>query len=287
MRINDALAMYLEQLAANGRSLHTIAQAKRHVMALARWTDKPLRDVSHQDAARFLIAQQNGRSAATVNAFRSSLRTFFAYCEAAEYVQRSPARLVQRARVDAPPPRGLSEAEQERLVEALNRAESWEERRDRALFMTMLGTGIRLSSALALTANDVDLDAGVVQIRAKGNVHATLPVSDQVRERLANWMPDAGPTFPSRSGAPLSSRQAQARFASWCKQAGVRAASPHSLRHSFAMGLLRRTGNLSIVQRALCHRSVLSTVVYARADERAVRAALGNCLSANAPTVCR
>lgn len=274
MQVTEALNDYLLQLEANGRSRHTVAQAKRQVIALARRIDKPLLDVTHQDVARFLIEHQHGRGAATDNALRSTLRCFFQYCENVGYVERSPARLVQRARTSAPPPRGLSEAEQARLVAALNRARSWEKRRDRTLFLTMLGTGIRLGSALALCVDDVDLDAGVMQIRGKGGLRATLPISAEVRALLADWIDHDGSLFPSRSGAPLSSRQAQARFAMWCRHAGIRSASPHSLRHAFALALLRKTGDISIVQRALAHRSIASTVVYACADDGGVRTAL-------------
>lgn len=274
MRITDALDEYIEQLKANGRSPHTVAQAKRHVLALARWTDEDLEGLTHQHIARFLVEHQGKRCATTLNALRSSIRCFFRHCESAGYVETNAARLVQRARCTPPLPRALSEAEQERLVHGLEQAATWPEKRDRALFLTMLGTGIRLGSALALRVDDVDLDAGVIEIRAKGNVRSRLPISAEVRALLADWMEHDGPVFPSRSGAPLSSRQAQARFRSWCRRAGIRAASPHTLRHSFAMRLLRRTRDLSIVQRALAHRSIMSTVVYAQADDEAVRAAL-------------
>lgn len=60
----------------------------------------------------------------------------------------------------------------------------------------------------------------------------------------------------------------------WCRRAGIRRASPHSLRHTFALRILRKTGDLSIAQLALAHRSITSTVVYAQADDSSLRAAL-------------
>lgn len=209
-----------------------------------------------------------------MNALRTLLRGFFEYCGSAGNVQRSPPRLVKRART-CPPPRGLTVGEQERLVAALDAARTWEDRRDRVLFLTMLWTGIRLGAAHALSVDDVDLDAAVIRIRGKGGVKATLPISKRVVELLAEWMAEEGTVFPARSGAALSPRQAQARLAGWCRRAGIRRVSPHALRHSFAQRLLRQTGDISVVQRALTHRSIASTVVYARADDAAVRGALG------------
>ena len=86
---------------------------------------------------------------------------------------------------------------------------------------------------------------------------------------------EAGPVFRGAAGARLSARHARRRLACWLAVAGVaRPTSPHSLRHTFATGLLRRTGDLALVQAALHHRSIASTIIYARADVARVRAAV-------------
>ena len=82
---------------------------------------------------------------------------------------------------------------------------------------------------------------------------------------LRDWIGDrAGAVFCDRHGARISHRQAQRRFAGWCNGAGIRRASLHGLRHSFAVGLYRETRDLLTVQRALGHRSISATVGYAR-----------------------
>ncbi len=61
----------------------------------------------------------------------------------------------------------------------------------------------------------------------------------------------------------------------WLEKAGTTtAASPHSLRHSFATDLYRRTGDVLLVKEALHHLGIANTLVYARADEERVRRAL-------------
>src|SRR6185436_19595488 len=82
---------------------------------------------------------------------------------------RDPARLVRRARCRPPPPRALSEDDQRRLLHVLAAAEDAEGQRDHVLFATMLGTGIRVGSAVALDVTDVDLERGELALRtAKG-----------------------------------------------------------------------------------------------------------------------
>ncbi len=85
-----------------------------------------------------------------------------------------------------------------------------------------------------------------------------------------------GPLFTGRGGKRLTTRHVHRRFAQWLEAAEVnRPASPHSLRHGFAMDLYRRTGDILLVKEALHHRSITSTLVYARADEERLRRAMG------------
>ena len=81
--------------------------------------------------------------------------------------------------------------------------------------------------------------------------------------------------FAARDGEALTARQAQRRFELWLRGAGIRGRySPHSLRHTFALGLYQRTGDVLVVKEALGHRAITSTMVYARASAERVRAAV-------------
>src|SRR5687767_14082738 len=169
MRLEDALALFVVQLQADGRSLHTISQYKRQVGLLSRWLAAEGRsddvdELSHEVLARFLIApdvrtsQRGGAKKSTsMKALRSSMRACVGYVHDAGWSAESPARLVRRARCANGPPKGLSDQDRERLLSTLAAAVGREARRDHLLFALMLATGIRLSAALALTNADVDL----------------------------------------------------------------------------------------------------------------------------------
>jgi site-specific recombinase XerC len=291
MTIDHALSLFLVQLEADGRSPHTIGQYRRHVHTLVRWLAAerlPLdvAAITHEDVARFVASpvarcRRDGtlKTGTSVNAMRSSLRGFFSYLHEAGYVAANPTRLLRRAICSPPPPRALTDDEQERLLDVLNAAEGYEGQRDAALVRTMLGTGLRLSSALSLRVDDVDLQAREVTIRCtKGNRPDRLPISRAVTRLLADWIGDRreGVLFGSRSGWSLCSRHVQRRFRKAVDAAGItRAASPHSCRHAFATSLLKRTGDVTLVQAALRHRSIASTLIYARVDEERLRAAIG------------
>jgi integrase/recombinase XerC len=293
MHLAAALDRYLAQLAADGRSPHTVQSARRHIGLLVRWAadghaPTDIADLSHEDVARFLIspaltrtADGRPRKATSANTARTAIRVFFRYATDAGYAPTNAARLVRLARTGAPPPRTLAEDEVRRLVAAAEDADTDAGRRDGALIRLIAGTGLRITSALALRVQDLDLERGEMRVlQVKGGQPLVLPVSRQVVRELKAYLrtiPDdrGGLLFPGRAGQPLGRRQAARRIAVAAQAAGLGGrAVAHALRHSFATGLYRRTGDILVVQAALGHASVESSAIYARVDRAGLRAAL-------------
>ena len=286
MRIEETLALYVQQLAADGRSEHTRKQAERHVRLFVGWSgDKPVEEVRHEDVARFLAsdavrltADGAMRKPSSANALRSSLRCFFGFVHAAGYAPVNAARLVRRARCGPSRPKALSEADQAKLLAALEQARTPAERRDRALFHVLLRCGLRVGSAVALDVQDADLDAGTLHLRRlKAGGEDLVYVPRDTGEVLRGYLGGrgSGPLFASETGGRLTTRSVHRRLGLWVERAGIgRLVGPHALRHSFAMRVYGATGDLLVTARALCHRSLASTAVYARPSEAAVRAAV-------------
>jgi len=172
MRLTNALPLFLVQLRADGRSPHTVGQYERHVRQLALWaadhdlTDD-VREFQPDHVAAFLASSAaqrrpdgKAKRAGSMNALRSSLRGFFEHLERSDVIDRSPARVLRMARVGPAPPKGLRPDEVERLLATLVADPAPAARRDHALIAFLLGTGARLSSALALEVGDVDLVGG-------------------------------------------------------------------------------------------------------------------------------
>jgi integrase/recombinase XerD len=285
MHIRDALDEFLLQLRADGRSPTTIAQRRRHILAFATWMDADDRSVNaigHETVAAFLASHHarqrpDGRlrKAATVNVHRTSLREFFGFLHRSGTTRQNPARLVRRAICGPPPPRSFNDGERARFLAVI---EGHGNHRDRVLFQLMLSCGLRVGSAVGLDVEDVDLDRGSLRLRsAKGDRQEEAVVPKATCGILREFIGHrgTGPLFIGRGSRRISIRHVQRVFADLAEEAGIATTHTHSLRHSFAQNLYRTTGDVLLVQRALRHRSIESTMVYARADDRRLREVLG------------
>ena len=290
MHLQAALQGFLLQLQADGRSPHTIGQYRRHGTALANWlattsADTDVAALTPETLARFFASDAartscrgGAKKATSANAMRTSVRCLAKHLHDAGLVATNPARLLRRARCAPPPPKALRPDEQERLLAVLATANGPEAERDRALIELLLGTGVRIGSAIGLDVEDLDLDHGEVTLRrTKNNRPTTAVLPAAIGEKLKVFLGTrtTGPLFLA-GDRRVSVRHTQRRIARWFQAAGISGRSAHSLRHTFATGLLARTGDLRLVQAALNHSSVVSTTVYVAVDRTRLRAAVGS-----------
>ena len=153
------------------------------------------------------------------------------------------------------------------------------------LFRTLYACGLRCSEARLLRPEDVDIDAGVLQIRdAKGGKDRQVPVTEPLRVRLADYLaqlagrPGSDWFFPGRAGLPLTLGNVEKNFRRFLWQArishGGRGRGPrvHDLRHTFAVNNLRFwfaqgenvSALLPVLQTYMGHASLSDTAYYLR-----------------------
>jgi integrase/recombinase XerC len=289
MHLQAALQAFLLQLQADGRSPHTIGQYRRHGTALANWlattgAGTNVADLTPDLLARFFASDAaktscrgGAKKATSANAMRTSIRCFAAHLHQSGLIANNPARLLRRARCAPPPPRALHDDEQQRLRDVLAAATGPEAARDRMLVELLLGTGIRIGSALALDVEDIDFaHAELALRRTKGDRPATaiLPAGVATRLKVFVGKRIAGPLFLA-GDRRVSMRHAQRRLAGWLAKARIAGRSAHSLRHAFALEVYGKTGDLLLTQVALGHASVSSTVCYAKVDRARLREVVG------------
>jgi len=290
MHVQAALQAFLLQLEADGRSPHTIGQYRRHTTSLATWlaeTRAPttVAKLTPELLARFFAADSaknscrgGAKKAVSLNAMRTSIRCFAKHLHDAGLVATNPARLLRRARCAPPPPRALHGDEQKRLLEVLAKATGDEAARDRILVELLLGTGMRIGSALAIDVGDLDFAHGEIALRTTKNdrpCSAVMPPALAKRLKAFVGGRTDGPVFLAGDHR-VSMRHAQRRLSGWFAAAGIQGKSAHSCRHTFACALLNRTGDLRLVQAAMNHASIVSTTIYTTVDRAKLREAVGS-----------
>ena len=140
--------------------------------------------------------------------------------------------------------------------------------RNRAMIAIMLDAGLRCAECCGLGLRDVDADTGQITVRqGKGRKDRIVWAGTQALDAIAAWLrvrPEGdGPLFTTLDGGPIYTSYVRAMMDRMEKRAGIQHnVSPHTLRHTCATDLLRQTGNLRIVQRALGHSSISTTTIY-------------------------
>ena len=140
--------------------------------------------------------------------------------------------------------------------------------RNYALMTVYLNLGLRVSEALNLEVDDIDWNSGRLVVRAgKGNRDRVLWMSDRDLGTLQGWRSmrkcSSAYLFCTLDGGRLSDRYVRAFVKRYAKKAGIKKdVHPHILRHTFATDLFGKTKNIRMVQKALGHVSIFTTMIY-------------------------
>ena len=189
-------------------------------------------------------------------------------------VDKDVARAV---RPPAPPrrlPKAISVDDVERLLAAAGFDQTPLAVRDRALLEFLYATGARISEAVGLAVDDVDLEGRTVLLAGKGGKQRRVPLGSyaaaavdaylvRVRPDLATKGRGTPALFLNARGGQLSRQSAWTVLRTAADKAGLAAGiSPHTLRHSFATHLMEGGADVRVVQELLGHSSVTTTQIY-------------------------
>ena len=186
-------------------------------------------------------------------------------------------------------PNVLTEDEQKRLLEQPN-PRYVTGQRNYTLMRLMLNTGLRLSEATGLKWENVNLNSGKLEVvEGKGGKDRILWISEEDLELLRSWrerqVDKAGKklefVFTAMSdgtiGNRLDNRYVQDMVKRYAKKAKINnSTTPHVFRHTFATTLYSHTKNIRLVQKALGHNQLSTTMIYTHIVDDELEDALKN-----------
>jgi len=293
-------AFFTERLAQRQASPHTVASYRDTFCLLLRYARQRLGtapsrlDLADLDApfiGAFLdhLQTERGNGTATRNNRLAAIHSLFGYA-----ALRCPEHAALISRVLAIPGKRtgttlvsfLTPAETSALLASPDRG-NWLGRRDHALILLAVQTGLRVSELTSLTCGDVTLGTGAnLRCQGKGRKERRTPLTRTVAQIISGWLRErdgqpGDPLFPSRTGGRLSTdavadlltRHVTAA-ARRCPSLSSKNVTPHALRHTAAMNLLQAGVDTSTIALWLGHAGTRATQAYLHADLALKEAAL-------------
>ena len=267
-------AMWLEA----GLAEASVASYRRDLQLAERLCAKPLSDFSAADVQAVLAQLLDlQRKASSLARMRVSLRRFFAWMVEERLRADDPTVLLEAVRHEKPLPRGLSEAEVERLLAAPDLATP-AGLRDAAMLELLYACGLRVSELVGLPLSAVFLQEAVLRVRGKGDKVRLVPMGEQAAEMVERYCREARPQllegrvsdvlFIAARGGAMNRRTFWKLIHDYAIAVGIRTAvSPHTLRHAFATHLVNHGADLRVVQMLLGHSNLSTTQIYTHVAE--------------------
>ncbi len=283
------LRRLVQQRGASARTIESYRDALRLLITFAEQSTGKLPSalqMTDLDAPLVLdfldhLETERGNSIRTRNARLAAIHSFMHYASL-----RDPTTVAITQRVLAIPAKRLDQPvlgyltrDQITAVLAAPDRSTWSGHRDAVMLATTYNTGARVSEITGLRRCDVLLDRQTaVHLHGKGRKERVLPLWKTTASQLRAWLPHIDPSpqtpvFPNRAGQRLTRGGVRDRLhlavtaaARQCSSLKGQNVTPHTLRHSCAMHLLRSGTDLAVIALWLGHASPATTYHYLEAD---------------------
>lgn len=288
--MRQAVQAFLDHLSVErDASPHTVAGYARDLEALlASLPAGAAPEAVDAAALRAHLARlrERGLSGRSVSRALAACRSLWRFLVEEGLARRDPTQELLPARQAKPIPRVLDGAQVEALLAPPMRARGPLFLRDQALLEVLYATGARASEAAGLGCAAVEealaarAPVAMLRVSGKGRKERLVPLGSRAQAALLSWLRTGRPALDkgrgaerlllSRSGRPIGRIEVFRVVKKRLLLAGLppEAASPHTLRHSFATHLIEHGADLRVVQELLGHSRVTTTQVYTHLDRQ-------------------
>lgn len=232
-----------------------------------------LSKITKHDIVNFMLAQKDrGISANSIARRLACIRMFHRFLAREKIAKTDPTSLIDSPRLWKKIPDTLSLNEVDALLSQPNIRDAGGIR-DKAILETLYATGMRVSEAVNLKVDNVNLDIGFLRCIGKGDRERVIPIGKKAIMSIKRYLEVARSKllekkesdflFLNRFGKKISRQSLWKIIRRYAKEARIKKPlRPHILRHSFATHLLERGADLRSVQEMLGHANISTTQVY-------------------------
>jgi site-specific recombinase XerD len=258
------LTLFLTSCRARNLSPRTVQRYEQLLTEFAGRYPGELSNVQPNDVREFITyLQHGGHNPAGVWTYYRTLKTFYRWLYNEEIIERDIFRKLPAPRIPdvIQPPIELDEIGKLLRVAA---GRDFTAVRDRAVFLTLLDTGLRASEFCALKQADINLSTGSVLVRAgKGHKRRVVFIQSRARIAISKYLrvvKTGDFLWQAADGTPLKYSGLRQIIRRRAAQAGIACPSLHSFRRAFAINALRNGMDLISLQRLLGHANL--AVIY-------------------------
>ena len=211
---------------------------------------------------RFLVSLQSNHTPGGVHAFWRAMRAYMRFLVREEIMERNPLDKVRTPEVDQAL---LDPVAPETVAALLDTCGATEKgRRDRAIFLTLLDSGLRAGELTALTVGDIDHSDGSIKVhKSKSKRGRVVFISALTRRAIRAYLRCRGSVqdddwlyAANRNNGQLTYDGLRAIVTRRAKQAGIKPPSLHSFRRAFALAMLRNGADVVSLSRLMGHGSL-------------------------------
>jgi len=274
-QLAQAIAAFILDRRIAGVTDATIACYRYQLGPFLRWCEDADLDLSGlaTDAVRAFLADRQRRSQSALHAAAVNLKTFFRWA-ARESMCEDLAARIRIPKVEEKVVAALTVPQLQAML-ARCASSAFVDRRNDALLRFFLDAGVRVSEAIALDVDRLDLENGRALVSGKGRKERHVFYGPKTQRSLLRYVavrravaaPATTMLFVNRDGSPMNRRHVHQLVTRLGARAGIEGVrvSPHTLRHSSALLFLKRGGDALTLQRLLGHTDIRTTRRYVNA----------------------
>jgi integrase/recombinase XerC len=289
-QIRDCITQYLAELTRRGASRHTVRNYGSDLDQFAAYFELPDQTSPAIDQLDITLLREwlgslyDNQKLTPVSVRRklAAVRALFKFLLEEGKISTNVAKRLRMPKIRPRLPEVMSEEKTNRLIDTVEEAELIDKPsrdRDLALLELLYGCGIRVSELVGINLEDLDLHAGWLRVRGKGNKEREVPVGERAARSIESYLqtrlasPQERALFLNSRGARLSDRQVRRLVKLYALVAtGDSTVHPHSFRHAYATHLLTDGADLRAIQELLGHARLSTTQKYTQVSLKDLQA---------------